>query len=140
MKKFKKIAASLMAVVAMATSMVGISASAYNYSEPYATHHTEAGVPTYSGVYANVSIIYSVKGSTCYQNSAGSNMNNGTGYLYITCTNGTMNAVTMYRWMLNKVCKPTYTGAIPCSSYNLRAYSTTSGATYSSNGNMVTNT
>ena len=37
MKKIKKIAASIMAVAAMATSMVGISASAYQVSQSKAT-------------------------------------------------------------------------------------------------------
>lgn len=138
-KNFKRTMATLLAATTMAVSMGSINASAYNYSEPWETHHTEAGAPVYSGQSDSVAIVYSVKGSTCYQNSVDSSVNGGSGYVYVTCDNGTMNSIKMYRADKEKVCKPTYTGAITCSAYTLRAYSTTSGATYTCSGNMVTN-
>lgn len=138
-RNFKRTLVALIAATTMSVGTSGMSASAYNYSEPWETFHTEAGAPVYSGQADSVAVVYSVKGSTCYQNSVESSVNGGTGYVYITCNNGTMNPITMYRSAVSRICKPTYTGAIPCASYTLRAYSTTSGATYTCSGNMVTN-
>lgn len=138
-RNFKKTLAAFFAATVMAVSTCGISASAVNLSASWKTYHTKTTAPTYTGQADYAEIAYSTEGSTCYQNSVSTTANGGTGYVAVTCTNGTMDTVKLYRSTISKICKPVQTGIIISSNYKFYAYSTTSGATYTCSGNIVTN-
>lgn len=137
MKKIKKIAAGLMAVTAMATSMTGISASAYEDSDTWSTWHTYSSAPVYSGQSDSVTINYSTNGSIGYRLGQSVTVPNANGYVYVSCTNGSMTSFKWYKsYSDTQYFHPTQSGIITCTSYSLYAYSVTSGSTYSANGQM----
>ena len=141
MKRIHKAVVAIASAISIAVvGASSLTAYAYNTTEEYETSHKlwSNNPPTYTGTESNVYVAYSTYGAICYQHHAGSDYDDGTGNLYITSLNGTMNGVTMQRADVHKNLSPSYVGITQYAGFKLRAYSTTTGATYSSDGNVNT--
>jgi len=139
MKRIKKIAASIMAVAAMATSMMGISASAASSTATwYARDVNVAGAPSSTDIIANCTIVYTTYGARAYCNSAASTVNGVSGYTKVTCTNGTMNAKYLHGMGTNVYCNANLNVVIDGVNYRFTAYTSAANNTYTAGGTINT--